>query len=65
MPPRNDAQNADLVELLAEREPVDAPTLAPHLGLHPRTVRERLKALERQGVVRRSGRGRGTLWHLG
>ncbi len=55
----------DLVDLVAEQEPVGTQTLASFLGIPSRQVRDHLKDLEQLGLVWRSGRGRGTRWHLG
>lgn len=63
---RNESDpTADIVDLVAEQEPVDTETLASFLGIPGRQVRSHLKDLEQLGLVWRSGRGRGTRWHLG
>jgi len=54
-----------LVDLLAEMESAKSGELSKRLGLTPIEIRNELLALEKLGIVYRTGRTRGTRWWLG
>ena len=60
------AMTESLINAMAgEHKPWKAKDLARDLGLHHLDVRAELVILEDLGVVYRTGRTRGTRWHLG
>lgn len=54
-----------IVDILAEGEGLKAAVIEARLQLDKAILRQHLKALEDAGMVYRTGRTRGTLWHLG
>ena len=54
-----------LVDLLAEMKSAKSSELAGRLDVDKRAVRNELIALEKLGIVYRTGATRGTRWHLG
>ena len=54
-----------IVDILAEGEGIKAAAVGERLQLDKAVLRQHLKALEDAGMVYRTGRTRGTLWHLG
>jgi len=52
-----------VIEELRRNDGRSGTKIANSAGIHPNTARDHLRRLEKEGVVRKSGKSRGTKWH--